>query len=922
MSYQVFARKYRPQTFDDVLGQDHVVQTLRNAIEQNRLAHAYLFVGPRGTGKTSTARIFAKALNCPNGPAVSFDPLHPTCQEIAEGRSLDVLEIDGASNNSVDQIRELRENVQFMPTSGQFRIFYIDEVHMLTKQAFNALLKTLEEPPAHAKFIFATTEAHKILPTILSRCQRFDLRPLTTEVIAQHLLHIAQQEGVSLSTGAAYAVAKAADGGMRDAQSMLDQLVSFCGSSIEEAQVLDIFGIVSQEVVYEVILYMLTRQISPLLQLIYTQAELGRDLSQFLGEILSGLRELLISQVDATVELPSLGSQNQEALARAVGRVDTAKLLRLIEILAESEEKMKWASNKRLHLELGLIKGAHSLSQAGISDIIRALDGAPLTYVDEPRPLVPGIAPVLLPASFSASESPVLEQKLPELQPSELSPSLETEREGVSPSPEEAPEALGVSEAVGQENHSPVLEEALGVESLPEGDEESLVEETSQEVNDGLETLSAGEEPAPAESSFPDPNEREGELSAPCEDLGEPSASFALEEKGEEILPILPSGQRTEASLEVEPVLEREVRAEEPLLSPDLEPEETLFSTPVANNLSQGHELDLFGLEMGKGGVGLLEDDLFGQATLPVFEKKEKGEIELSSLPIIQEETVSLLAESEEKLPLEEVELPVLEEVLEPQLEASLVFEEPTLPESEEPSSGLWVEIPSPKAKVGWDLQKPVQPHFEEEGEELGEPKGEENSSGREDLGTGDLFAAMGLNVFTPVLTPLTPEPTPLSLNGPELWQTCLDSLAEKFPLKYCSIEHTQFMSFNETTFVVGCHPHDLMAYTHLSTAPLKEVVEEFLKQQTGQKLSLSLERTESVPMPEEVELVPLDLYAPKVAEPEAQAPLHVETEQSEAQKEAEVARKEEEKAQALEDFYQDPLIQDALEIFEAKIVE
>ena len=208
MSYQVFARKYRPKSFADVLGQDHVVRTLRNAIEKERLAHAYLFVGPRGTGKTSTARIFAKALNCSGGPSVDFDPDEEICREIAEGRSLDVLEIDGASNNGVEQVRELRDNVKFAPSSCRFKIYYIDEVHMLTAAAFNALLKTLEEPPEHVKFIFATTEPNKILPTIISRCQRFDLRRIPTPVIAEHLLHIAKLEGVNLDEKAAFAIGK------------------------------------------------------------------------------------------------------------------------------------------------------------------------------------------------------------------------------------------------------------------------------------------------------------------------------------------------------------------------------------------------------------------------------------------------------------------------------------------------------------------------------------------------------------------------------------------------------------------------------------------------------------------------------------------------------------------------------------------
>src|SRR5438045_5433892 len=234
MAYQVIARKYRPQRFRDVVGQEHVTQTLSNAIAQKRIAHAYLFVGPRGTGKTTVARIFAKCLNCTGGPKVDFPEDDPKAKEIAEGRSLDVLEIDGASNRGIDEIRDLRETVKYAPASSKFKIYIIDEVHMLTKEAFNALLKTLEEPPEHVKFMFATTEPEKVLLTILSRCQRFDLRRIPAALIVKHLAHIAKQEKVEVDPAALQAIARGAEGGMRDAESALDQLISFCGENIVE----------------------------------------------------------------------------------------------------------------------------------------------------------------------------------------------------------------------------------------------------------------------------------------------------------------------------------------------------------------------------------------------------------------------------------------------------------------------------------------------------------------------------------------------------------------------------------------------------------------------------------------------------------------------------------------------------------------
>ena len=398
MSYQVFARKYRPRTFDDVLGQDHVVRTLRNAIAQKRLAHAYLFVGPRGTGKTSTARILSKALNCTGGPKADFDPDEDVCIEIAEGRSLDVLEIDGASNNGVEQVRDLRESVRFAPARGQFKIYYIDEVHMLSNAAFNALLKTLEEPPPHVKFIFATTEANKILPTILSRCQRFDLRPIPTELIAKHLLHIALQEGITLDDSAAWAIAKGADGGMRDAQSMLDQLVAFCGDHITEDNVLDVFGFTSREKVAALTAALLARDTPAALALIQKEAESGRELSQLLGELIGCLRALLVAKLDPSADGEGIPADLWKNLLEAADECAPDRILAAIDVFAETESRMKWATNKRLHFELGVIKCVQTLGEVRITDVIRVLTrgadqcGGTLQEPSTP-PAVPSTAP-------------------------------------------------------------------------------------------------------------------------------------------------------------------------------------------------------------------------------------------------------------------------------------------------------------------------------------------------------------------------------------------------------------------------------------------------------------------------------------------------------------------------------------------------
>ncbi len=411
VSYTVFARKYRPKTFDDVLGQDHVVRTLRNAITQDRLAQAYLFVGPRGTGKTSTARIFAKALNCTGGPRIDFDPDEDACVEIAEGRSLDVLEIDGASNNGVDQVRDLRDSVSFAPARGKFRIFYIDEVHMLTAAAFNALLKTLEEPPPHVKFIFATTEAHKILPTIISRCQRFDLRRIPTNVIADHLLEIAKKESIKLDRLAAHAIARGADGGMRDAQSMLDQLVAFCGQEVQETDVLHIFGFTSYETVANLSDKILRGLTAAALTELHAQAEAGKDLGKLLADLIFHFRNLLVFQVDAAVAMTDLPPE-MEGLMQEQSRLrNSERLMHLLDQFAETDANMRWAPNKRLCFEIGIIKATQSLGEAAISDVIAALGGAlgnvpAVVELTPPPPQPATLAPRQTAPAINASISP------------------------------------------------------------------------------------------------------------------------------------------------------------------------------------------------------------------------------------------------------------------------------------------------------------------------------------------------------------------------------------------------------------------------------------------------------------------------------------------------------------------------------------
>jgi DNA polymerase-3 subunit gamma/tau len=443
VSYQVFARKYRPKTFADVLGQEHVVRTLRNAIAQNRLAHAYLFVGPRGTGKTSTARIFAMALNCPNGPSVEFDYDDPICKEIAEGNSLDVLEIDGASNNGVEDVRNLRESVKYAPSRCRYKIYYIDEVHMLSASAFNALLKTLEEPPPHVKFIFATTEANKILPTIISRCQRFDLRRIPLTIIANHLLHIAKLEGVDLDEKAAFAIGKGADGGMRDAQSMLDQLVAFCGNTIHEEDVLEIFGFTSVQTVSAMAQRILESSTVGALQLVHETSEAGKDLGKLLTDLIQHFRTLLVSQADPEAGAEDLEPDIAAQVTEQSQMASTEQLLRVVDGLAEVDARMRWATNKRLHFELGVIQAVQNYNEVSLSDVIEALDGGGTASLSRPvqRPQVTAARPA------APERAPVVERVLPKMEEPAPRPEIKAAPASAPApeAPEPAPVALEVS---------------------------------------------------------------------------------------------------------------------------------------------------------------------------------------------------------------------------------------------------------------------------------------------------------------------------------------------------------------------------------------------------------------------------------------------------------------------------------------------
>jgi DNA polymerase-3 subunit gamma/tau len=374
-SYLVLARKWRPQVFEEVMGQRHITQTLQNAISQKRVAHAFLFTGARGVGKTSTARILAKALNCETGPKINPCNQCGNCQEITNGSSMDVIEIDGASNRGIDEIRELRENVRYTPAKSHYKIYIIDEVHMLTKEAFNALLKTLEEPPPHIVFIFATTEPHKIPPTILSRCQRYDFKRIPLREIRQSLQRIVGEEQIQLSQRGLISISRESEGSLRDAQSLLDQVIAYAGKNILDEDIAEVLGLIDRKILNDTIEAIADKDAERCMEIIEYVYHFGHDLQHFCRELLQYLRNLILIKVsqhpEGLIELPE---EEMELYKKQAEKFQFDQLNHLFSLLLKGEQEIAQSTFPRTMLELTLIRMATLRPVLPVDEMMRKLE--------------------------------------------------------------------------------------------------------------------------------------------------------------------------------------------------------------------------------------------------------------------------------------------------------------------------------------------------------------------------------------------------------------------------------------------------------------------------------------------------------------------------------------------------------------------
>ncbi|MEW6510438.1 MAG: DNA polymerase III subunit gamma/tau [Bacteroidota bacterium] len=425
--YVVTARKWRPMKFEDVAGQGHITTTLRNAMAGGRLAHAYLFSGPRGVGKTTTARLLAKAVNCAHPKDQNPDNTCESCVEITEGRSFDVLEIDGASNRGIDEIRNLRESVRYAPAKGRFKVYIIDEVHMLTKEAFNALLKTLEEPPPHILFIFATTEVNKVPPTILSRCQRFDFRRIKTEDIAANLRTIALEEGLKADEGALMIIARKGDGSLRDAQSLFDQVIALCGKEVTVEKMVEALNMIDQEVYFRVTDLITAGDVKGGLALVDDIVTKGHDLKEFVSGLGEHIRNLIVARATGSTTLIEAADVVRTRYAEVATGFSLQDLLRLQRMVQGTETALRWAPQPRFKLEADMVQMITLPHAQEVGELIQRIDELKKKAVDViPHPQVPQSPRLPVSASpgppVSSSPRPPLSQSPGAvIAPSELS---------------------------------------------------------------------------------------------------------------------------------------------------------------------------------------------------------------------------------------------------------------------------------------------------------------------------------------------------------------------------------------------------------------------------------------------------------------------------------------------------------------------